>query len=136
MRLFDDIARSDPSPSSYGEDTFSFYNRVDGVIWQRIRDALEAWFAEYPADHAAKLRGDFRSNRQGSHAGALWELYLHHLLRSLGYEVRVHPEVPDTSHQPDFEARCSNQRLYIEAAVVFSGIVDEEADPVREGWIM
>jgi hypothetical protein len=129
VRLFDDIVRSDASPSPYGEDTFSFYNRVDGTYWQRIRDTLETWFSEYPSEHAADLRGRFRSNRQGAHAGALWELYLHRLLGRLGYDLRVHPEVPDTSHQPDFEARRGIERMYVEAAVVFSGIVDEQADP-------
>lgn len=136
MTLFDDHERTDASPSSYSESTFAFYNRVAGPVWERIRGTLEAWHAEYPAEHAADLTGRFRSNREGAHASAFWELYLHHLLRRLGYEVTVHPTVPDTSHQPDFEIVRDHDRLYVEAAVVFSGVVDEESDPVREGWIM
>jgi hypothetical protein len=125
--VFDDIRRYDSSPQRYSEDTFSFYNRADGVTWQRIRDTLDAWFAEYPAEHA-DLRGRFRSKRQGAHVGAFWELYLLLLLRRMGYELDVHPEVPDSSHQPDFEIARPGERLYVEAAVVFSGIVDEDAD--------
>ncbi len=136
MTLFDQFERTDTSPSRYTEDTFAFYNRVAGPVWERIRRKLEAWYAEYPEEHAADLRGRFRSNREGAHASAFWELYLHHLLGRLGYEVTVHPTVPDTSHQPDFEIARREERLYVEAAVVFSGIVDEESDPVREGWIM
>jgi hypothetical protein len=115
---------------------FSFYNRADGVIWEHIRNTLDAWFAGYPAEHAADLRGRFRSKREGAHVGAFWELYLHRLLHRMGYEVAVHPAVPDSSHQPDFEIARAGERLYVEAAVVCSGIVDDDADPVREGWIM
>jgi hypothetical protein len=136
MMLFDDTERYDASPSAYSEDTFSFYNRVAGPTWTRIRRTLDGWFADYPVEHSADLRGRFRSNREGAHASAFWEMYLHHLFGRLGYEVTVHPTVPDTTRQPDFEITRGDERLYVEAAVVFSGIVDEEADPVRDGWIM
>jgi hypothetical protein len=133
MMLFDDTERYDASPSAYSEDTFSFYNRVAGPTWTRIRRTLDGWFADYPVEHSADLRGRFRSNREGAHASAFWEMYLHHLFGRLGYEVTVHPTVPDTTRQPDFEITRGDERLYVEAAVVFSGIVDEEADPVRDG---
>lgn len=136
MRLFDDVERSDSAPTAYGEDSYTFLNRADGVVWARIRDVLDAWFAQYPSEHAADLRGKFRSKRPGAHWSAWWELYLHHLFSRLGYLVAVHPEVPDSNRRPDFELSRRAERLYVEAAVVFSGIVDEEHDGVREGWIM
>lgn len=136
MRLFDDLERFDRSPAAHGEDGFSFLNRADGIGWARIRDVLERWFADYPPAHAGDLRGKFRSKRAGAHFGAWWELYLHRLLQRLGYEVEVHPEMPGTSSRPDFELRREQERIYLEAAVVFSGIVDEQRDGIREGWIM
>src|SRR3712207_6477951 len=79
VRLFDDIERRDNSPSAYSEDTFTFLNRVEGPVWQRIRDTLEAWFSDYPIEHAADLSGRFRERRPGAHTSAFFELYLHHL---------------------------------------------------------
>ncbi len=136
MRLFDEMERSDSSPAAYGEDSFAFMNRADGVVWARIREVLDAWFADYPAEHAADLRERFRDRRPGAHQGAWWELYLHHLFSRLGYTITVHPELPDTTKRPDFELSRGEERLYVEATVVFSGIVDEGSDGVRQGWIM
>jgi len=136
VTLFDDIHRSDPSPRRYDEDSFSFYNRTAGVHWQRIREVLEEWFAAYPDEHKADLRGHFRSKIAGQHVGAIWELYLHRLFSRMGYSVGVHAEVPGSTGRPDFELVRDDERLYVEAAVVFSGVVDAGRDGVREGWIM
>jgi hypothetical protein len=137
MRLFDDIERRNASPPAYGEDTFTFLNRADGAVWARIRDVLDAWFAEYPEPDAADLRGRYRSQKPGQHVGAWWELYLHHLFTRLGYAVAVHPEVPGTLKQPDFEVRRGDLRFYLEAAVVFSGIVDDRpSGGGRDAWIL
>ncbi len=126
MTLFDDIVRTDVSPSSAGEDTFAFLNRVETPFWCEVRRVLEEWFARFPADHAGELRTRFRSRRPGHHRSAWWELYLHELCLRLGYDVAVHPELPDSGKHPDFELRRGNSRLYIEAAVVFSGIVSDD----------
>lgn len=75
VTLFSPITRTDPSPSHYGEDSFSFLDRVDQKLWERIRVELERWFAEYPADEAADLKARFRqgpaqhSQRGGSYTG-------------------------------------------------------------------
>lgn len=61
---------------------------------------------------------------------------LHHLFTRLEYAIAVHPDVPDSARQPDFELSRGAERLYVEAAVVFSGVVDEQRDAIREGWIM
>src|SRR4051794_1407678 len=87
LRLFDELKRTDPSPATSGEDSFSFLNRAHGTVWSRVRIVSETWFAEYPTAHAADLRGRFRSKHPGAHHGAWWELYLHHLFTRLGYEI-------------------------------------------------
>jgi hypothetical protein len=136
-QLFDDRERTDSSPATSGEDTFSFLNRASGIVWSRIRAVCEAWFSAYPAAHAADLRGRFRSKHAGAHLRAWWELYLHHLFTSLGYNIDVHPAVAGTDNRPDFLLRRGRERLYVEAAVVFSGIVDDDGrNGVREGWII
>lgn len=134
--LFDVAVRTDPSPASHGEDSFTFLNRGEGIVWDRIRDVLNEWFQEFPTAHAADLRGRFRRKQAGAHWGAWWELYLHRLFTQLGYQVTVHPEIVGTSHRPDFEITRGADQFYVEAVVVFSGIQDSERDGTREGWIL
>lgn len=131
MSLFNKIEHVDPAPSRYGEDSFSFLDRVDQKFWQRIRVELEQWFAEYPADEAADLRARFRDKDPAQHFAAWWELYLHRLFNQLGF----HPELADVSGRPDFRITGESSFL-VEAAATFSGIVDEDRNGTREGWIM
>lgn len=136
MNLFSQGRRTDPSPSRYGEDSFSFLDRVDQKFWQRIRSELERWFAEYPADDAGDLRARFRDKDPAQHFGSWWELYLHRLFSQLQFEVAVHPKLEGVSGRPDFRISGPDGSFLVEAAATFSGIVDEDRDSVREGWIM
>lgn len=133
--LFDAGDRIDCSPASH-EDSFGFMNRVDQPFWGRVRDALDQWFAGYPDEHASDLRARFRSADPAQHFAAWWELYLHRLFTCLGYEVEVHPELSGSSGRPDFRLRWDEGSCLIEAAATFSGIVDEDRNAERDGWIM
>lgn len=134
--LFDQVNRADPSPAGHGEDSFSFMNRVDQPLWARVREVLDAWFAEYPRDAASDLEARFRDADPRQHFAAWWELYLFTLYRRLGYGVTVHPAVAGSSSQPDFLIARQGEELYVEAAIVNSGIVDDEnRHGAREGWI-
>lgn len=134
MTLFDDIARTDPSPASATEPSFTFLNRVASPHWGEVRALLERWFARFPAEHADALRDSFRSPLAGKHYAAWWELYLHELFTRLGYRIEIHPELPDSARRPDFGLRRGDEQLYVEAAVVFSGIRDEES--ASPGWLI
>jgi hypothetical protein len=136
LTLFSDMKRTDPSPGRYGEDSFSFLDRVDQIFWARVREELERWFAEFPTEHAKDLRGRFRDKDPARHFAAWWELYLFRLLRQIGFRVDVHPPLSDTSARPDFRVTGSEGSFLLEAATTFSGIVDEGKDAVREGWIL
>lgn len=136
MQLFDDVARADPSPSSGTEGNFTFLNRVATPFWAEIRALLEQWFSRYPATEAPKLWQAFRSKLPGQHFGAWWELYLHELWRCLGYEISLHPPLSDSPRTPDFELRRGTARLYVEASVVFSGLVaDDDSANDAPAWM-
>jgi hypothetical protein len=120
--LFDEIKRSDGAPAKHAEDSFSFLNRADGIVWQRIRDKLNDWYAALP-DNDESVRRRFRKADPRQHYAAWWELYVHALLRALGFDVTVHPDVPGTDGHPDFLAERGEQSFYVEAVTVFSGIV-------------
>jgi hypothetical protein len=119
--LFDECERTDPTPALYAEDSFAFMNRAAGVVWERIRDELERWYAAFPED--TDLRQRFRSRDPRQHYAAWWELYLHNLFTSLGYRLTVHPEIPGTKGHPDFLIERDDESFYLEAATIFSGIV-------------
>lgn len=136
MTLFDVVTRTDASPSAYGEDSFSFMNRVDGPFWTRVRLVLDEWFANYPEEHAADLRARLRSSDPRQHYAAWWELYLHELFLKIGWSVSVHPDVGGASTHPDFLVRRGADAFYLEALTVFSGIVEDGRNGAREAWIL
>jgi hypothetical protein len=135
LPLFDEVERIDPEPARPGEDSFSFLNRIDSPYWAKVRTELERWFREFPPADAVDLRARFRSRLPDQHFAAWWELYLFHLFGSLGYEIAVHPDVGSQTH-PDFRLVRGEDRFYLEAATVFSGIVEEGRHGERESWIL
>ena len=79
------MERTDPGHARYGEDSFSFLDRVDQRYWERIRNELESWFAGYPDEEKADLKARFRDKSPAQHFAAWWELYLHRLFSRLGF---------------------------------------------------
>jgi hypothetical protein len=136
MLLFDPIARSNSEPASYGEDSFSFLNRVDSRAWAEVRRVLEEWFSSYPAAHAVDLRARFRSPIPSQHWGAWWELYLYRLFTCLEFAVVVHPDTPERGTHPDFRLDRGGEAFFMEALAVSSGVVEEGRHGTREGWIL
>jgi hypothetical protein len=120
--LFDDVERHDVSPASPVEDSFTFLNRARGNVWARQRELLDTWYTAFP-DLDGDLRRRFRKRSPQQHYAAWWELYVHAVLRALGFEVTVHPVIPGTSGHPDFLAEREEESFYVEAATVFSGII-------------
>jgi hypothetical protein len=43
MALFDDRPRTDPTPSTRTEDSYTFPSRADGIVWERLRGQLNSW---------------------------------------------------------------------------------------------
>ncbi len=111
-------------------------NRVDQKFWSRVRGQLDLWFSEFPNDEAEDLRGRFRDGDPTQHKAAWWELYLYRLFRQLGFQIEVHPDLPNTSAHPDFRITGPNGSFLLEAAAVFSGVMGEARHGEREEWIL
>jgi hypothetical protein len=135
VQLFDALQRSDPSPAAEGEDSFAFLNRVDTPFWTEVRRVLDEWFSRYPADDGAELRERFRSKLAGQHWGAWWELYLYELFTKLGFDIDIHPKLHDSTTNPDFKLSRNGSQLYLEAAVVFSGLTGDD-DSQASPWLL
>jgi hypothetical protein len=132
MVLFDTVGRFDPGPRRHPESTYQFLNRCSKGGCDEVRTELERWFARYPGTYQARLRAHFLSDFQA----AFFELLLHQLLLVTGYEVDVEPEIPDSTHHPDFLATRGSNRFYLEAAVA-TGKTDENrrADAAEDAFV-
>lgn len=85
---------------------------------EAIRQLLESWFEHVPPGAQADVRGRFRSPDGAQHQSAFFELYWHELLASCGYDVKIHPALPDVAANPDFLAiRNRLPQFYVEATL-------------------
>jgi len=118
--LFTDVERADTGPRPYSEPQYAYLNRSARPAAVRIRACLEEWFAHYPDDERPAFVSAFQSPIDTQFVAAAFELYLHELLRRLGYQIQVHPENPTgKSGRPDFLVICpAGARLYVEAVLV------------------
>jgi hypothetical protein len=127
MHLFDStIDRSDLGPARHAEPHFQYLNRSGRAEAGKIRELLELWFSHYPQLHQAELRSRLRSPDVVHHHAAFFELYLHELLVTLGYEVELHPSVEGTDRRPDFYATRSNSDSFVLEAIVATDKSAEE----------
>lgn len=100
--LFQERVRADPSYAGDEEPTWTFLDRVDDLGFDRVRRAINAWFARYPSTKAADLRGRLTSGDDVEFHSAWFELYLHERSAATGRLWRrlrrVH--APHISHPP------------------------------------
>lgn len=137
LALFSVRERTNGKPAGHAESSFAFLDRVAQPYWERIRIELDSWFADFPRGESARdLRSRFRKDDHRQHYAAWWELYLHRLLTRQGFEVEVHPALPDTADRPDFRVHSPSGSFFLEAATTFSGIDDGEEHSLLEARIM
>src|SRR5947209_1831018 len=117
MRLFSDDERTDRGPARFSESNFEFLDRIAGPHWDRVRNVLEAWFNDHPADAKSGLHKRFTDKNDGQHVGAWWELYIASLFRHLGYEVVPHPTIEGSERKPDFLVTRELSAFYVECTV-------------------
>lgn len=114
--LFDEVSRTDGSPSTHQESSYDFMNRVAGDYWRHPRALMQEWLdhVEHQTDYT-DLRQRLRSRDDEQFRSAFLELYLHEALLRAGYDVTVHPDVDGTTTHPDFLAERRGDRFYVEA---------------------
>ena len=114
-RLFDGGERTDSGYKRRDESDFDWLNRSAWASAENARKTLESWFARFPEEKKADIRGRFRGdNRQ--HVGALLELGTHELLRAVGTRVNVDPDFD--GKRPDFAVTYKDAPIVVECTVV------------------
>lgn len=118
MPLFDQIPRQETRPRRQNEGAFAYQNTSARRGIAAIRDMLESWFAHVPPAAQADIRGRFREDDEVQHQSSFFELFWHELLYASGYEIELHPDLPDASTNPDFLARRGGEpQFYFEATL-------------------
>src|SRR5262245_40200318 len=87
------------------ESHFEYYNTSARPFVHEMRELLESWFADYPEGEAKNdVRQRFRGRNDRNHWGAVFELFIHALIRAMGYSAEPHPEIPNgKGGRPDFK---------------------------------
>ena len=100
--IFSKKARTDTSPKSYSESTYSYLNRSARPEYDRIRTLIEGWCGHVPDDERHEFVQRITSGDDLAFHSAFLELYTHELLLATGHSVTFHPQLPGTSKRPDF----------------------------------
>lgn len=137
MHLFDDFNRVETGPATYLESRYSFLSRSADPSWMTIRQTLNSWFLQFPAQAQKDLRERFRSNDDIQHLGALSELVLYQLITCLGGDAEPHPEYSGTDpYKPDFKIIFQEQEpLYLEVTTAWDSSIEELKDQARKNAV-
>ncbi len=91
--------------------------RAETRVDQAVRTLLEHWFTHLPEPAQSDIRSRFWERDRRLALAAFWELYLHELLRRLGYQLTIHPAPSQSGPRPDFSAVQGSEAFYVEALV-------------------
>ncbi|AFM26104.1 hypothetical protein Desti_3452 [Desulfomonile tiedjei DSM 6799] len=148
MRLFDGVESLGDRTILYNESGFDYLQGSGRPEMIRVKDLLESWFSDYPDENKEALRKRLRGEKQNgqkhklslrrsSFQQAFFELYVYTLLRRLGCNVVVEPNIghiqgKDTS--PDFLATndSTGYSFYVEATVQTDGRAQQYDEFERE----
>lgn len=125
--LFSDIQRVDTGPARYSESRFSYLDRSARPAFERIRQLLDRWYANFPAAEQAQLRNRVQSGDDHQFLAAVFELYIHEILLRTSHRVEIHRK-GTAAKQPDFSATAPDG-----TSVVLEAIVATETTDAQKG---
>ena len=123
MELFKNIERTYLGPSNHNENPYDYYNRSDRKDISIIRETLNGWFRNYPNDEKVELKSSFKKKFDD----CFYELFLFQMFTKLGFDIQVHPDLPNSSKKPDFFLKKGDLELYAEAKIVKNKSQQQEA---------
>lgn len=121
--LFDEKTRVDLDPSHHNENTFSYYDRSARKDVSNVRQLLNEWFLSYPVSEQYELKSRFKK----TFSSAFYELFIYQLFKHQGFEIEIHPKIPNTDKRPDFLLKKGSIEFYLEAKEARDKSKSEEA---------
>ncbi len=139
MKLFDDIARTDKGSQKRRRSFYNIINQSTRTDYEAARQLLELWFQNYGVDREQncdldldrkRLSEKFRAGEDDNHLSALFELYMHALLKHQGFLVYPEYVVDQSARGPiDFLALPPNNHpFYVEAVVAMDSKAEIESE--------
>ena len=122
-KLFDDKIRDYEGYSNHNENTYDFLDRSSKEEFKRVRDLLNNWFLLFPDSDKSEMKSRIRKDFDST----FYELFLYQLFHKLGFNIIVHPKVPNSKKRPDFLVKKNDFELYIEAKVITGKSKAEES---------
>jgi hypothetical protein len=136
MPVFDEIERTDISAAKYTDPQFDYLNKSARQPAQIIRQSIDTWILEYPAQGTAELCARFRSSDDAAFFSAYFELYLNALLKKLGCNTAIHPMLEDGPKRPDFiVTEPHGYRWFLEATLAMGQSNEEKAAQARKNVV-
>lgn len=103
MTVFSEGKRTREGPAKAGEGRFAYLDSSARPEAATCRETIEQWVQDYPEDKLAHWLGDFRSNDDGQHSSAFFELFLIQFFKANGWNVlEVEPNIEGVRGNPDF----------------------------------
>ena len=99
--------RTHLEPAKHNDNTYEYYNISARTDISKVRDILEKWFYNYPEEEKKELKSRFK--------------------KDLGYNIIIHPDLPSSPKKPDFLISKNDLEIYIEAKIVKSKTMEQEA---------
>jgi hypothetical protein len=113
MKLFEDKIRIDREPAKHIDNLYDFYDRNAQPWIEKVRNILNYWFSHYPEIEQYELKCRFQSEFRS----ALYELFLFELFLRQGFNISIHPTLPNITTKPDFLLSKDDTEFYMEAKV-------------------
>lgn len=107
------------SDMPYSSSEFDQLDQTAGDIADRVRALMNEWFARLPATAQPQIRERFRDTATATHRGAFFEMYVHEISTSVGYDVTVDIGNDRAARRrPDFRLRRNTTDFQLEATTI------------------
>ncbi|RYE25016.1 MAG: hypothetical protein EOP51_05540 [Sphingobacteriales bacterium] len=114
-KLFDRTSHLFDGPQSHKENSYEYYCRATRPEAIDVLYEMEDWFRIYPDAEKTDLKNTFKNNFDAG----FFELFLFSLFHRMGYNIVIHPPVPNSNKTPDFLVSGFGEEFYLEAKVSY-----------------
>lgn len=131
MKLFEQKNRTHIEPALHNENSYDYYDHSAREDVGAVRNVLNQWFEEYPPEEKNELKSRFKK----TFSSAFYELFIFSVFKNQGFEIVIHPEVPNSRKRPDFLLKKGNVEFYLEAKEARDKTIKQEAEGKRKNQI-
>jgi len=108
--LFDELERKETRPAFGNENSFDYFNSTGRRDVVPIRELMESWYSQYPDAEKYEIKQRLKSDFQPT----FYELGMYTYFKKQGYDLLIHPDLPNSLKHPDFLAIKEPDKFYVE----------------------